>query len=202
VTAELNIHLEDPVFTKTAWHEIHKSNIHGRVATAKLLITESNAQMHKQWVFQHDNKIWTSDNWKGACDMVGWVVLHAVPDIMERLNLEDTQGSLQSRMPGSNSKTQGRFCDGLGSTIVVHYSVGPIITLHGRITVREYVGRLGNQVHHMIQTLFPRRQCPHSHSWNCSVTVWRAWRWTSTSSLASTITRFEHHWTILVSREE
>jgi hypothetical protein len=46
------------------------------------------------------------------------------------------------------------LCDGLGSNIVVQYSVGPIITLHGRITAREYVDRLGNQVHPMIQTLF------------------------------------------------
>jgi hypothetical protein len=29
--------------------------------------------------------------------------------------------------------------------------------------------------------------------------VWRAWRWTSASSLASTITKFEHHLTSLVS---
>jgi hypothetical protein len=35
------------------------------------------------------------------------------------------------------------------------YSVGIIITLHGRITAREYLDRLGNQVHPMIQTLFP-----------------------------------------------
>jgi hypothetical protein len=35
------------------------------------------------------------------------------------------------------------------------YSVGPIITLHGRLTAWEYVDRLGNQVHPMIQTLFP-----------------------------------------------
>jgi hypothetical protein len=34
---------------------------------------------------------------------------------------------------------------------------------------------------------------------SCSVMVWRAWRWTSTSSLVSTIIRFEHHWTTLVS---
>jgi hypothetical protein len=34
-------------------------------------------------------------------------------------------------------------------------SVGRIITLHGRITAREYVDRLGNQVHPKIQTLFP-----------------------------------------------
>jgi hypothetical protein len=35
------------------------------------------------------------------------------------------------------------------------FPVGPIITLHGRITGREYVDGLGNQVHPMIQTLFP-----------------------------------------------
>jgi hypothetical protein len=57
-------------------------------------------------------------------------------------------------MPGSNSKTRGRFCDELGSNIVVQYSVGSVITLHGRITAREHVDRLGTQVHPMIQTLF------------------------------------------------
>jgi hypothetical protein len=58
-------------------------------------------------------------------------------------------------MSGSNSETRGRFCDGLGSNIVVQYSVGSIITLHGQITAREYVDRLGNQVYPMIQMLFP-----------------------------------------------
>jgi hypothetical protein len=38
---------------------------------------------------------------------------------------------------------------------VVQYSVDPIITLHGRITAREYMDILGKQVHPMIQTLFP-----------------------------------------------
>jgi hypothetical protein len=36
------------------------------------------------------------------------------------------------------------------------YSVGPIITLLGRITVREYVDSLGNQMNPMIQMLFPK----------------------------------------------
>jgi hypothetical protein len=44
-----------------------------------------------------------------------------------------------------------------------------------------------------------RWQDSHSHSWNCSLMVWIAWRWTSASSLANTITRFEHHWTALIS---
>jgi hypothetical protein len=33
------------------------------------------------------------------------------------------------------------------------YSVDPMITLHGRITAREYVDRLGKQMHPMIQKL-------------------------------------------------
>jgi hypothetical protein len=56
-------------------------------------------------------------------------------------------------MPGSNSETRGRFCDGLGNSIVVQHSVGPIITLDGRITAREYVDRMGDQGHPIIQTL-------------------------------------------------
>jgi hypothetical protein len=52
-------------------------------------------------------------------------------------------------------KHGGGFCDGLGSNILVQYSVGSIITLHGRVTAREYMDRLGNQIHPMIQTLFP-----------------------------------------------
>jgi hypothetical protein len=52
-------------------------------------------------------------------------------------------------MPGSNSETLGRFCDGLGSNIMV------FVTLHDQITAREYVDTLGNHVHPMIQTLFP-----------------------------------------------
>jgi hypothetical protein len=68
VTAELYIHLEDPLSTKTVRRELHKSNIHCRAAIAKPLITESNDQMHKPWC--HNHKTWTSDNWKHACDMV------------------------------------------------------------------------------------------------------------------------------------
>jgi hypothetical protein len=58
-------------------------------------------------------------------------------------------------MLGCNGETRGRFCNDLGSSIVVPYSVGPIISLHDRITAREYVDRLGNQVRPMIQMLLP-----------------------------------------------
>jgi hypothetical protein len=42
VTAELNIHLEDPVSSKTVRRRFDKSNIHSYIATAKPLITENN----------------------------------------------------------------------------------------------------------------------------------------------------------------
>jgi hypothetical protein len=82
-------------------------------------------------------------------------VLHAVPYIRKSLRSDNTEGSQQSGMPGSNSETRRRFCDGLGNSIVSQYSVGRIIIFHGRITAGVYVDRLGNQVHPMTQTLFP-----------------------------------------------
>jgi hypothetical protein len=53
-----------------------------------------------------------------------------------------------SEYPFSTVK-HGKFCDGLV------YSLGPLITLHGRIAENDFMDRLGNQVHPMIQTLFP-----------------------------------------------
>jgi hypothetical protein len=75
-----------------------------------------------------------------------------------------------------------------GSSVMVWaaiswHSVGPIITPHGRITAREYVARLGNQVHPMIQALFLNNAVFQDNNtpihtagtvWNCSVMVQRA----------------------------
>jgi hypothetical protein len=44
VTSELNIQLEDPVSTKNFQQELHKSNIHGTAATAKLLIADNSTK--------------------------------------------------------------------------------------------------------------------------------------------------------------
>jgi hypothetical protein len=41
VTAEVSIHLEDPASKKAVENELHKSNIHGRAAIAKHLITDA-----------------------------------------------------------------------------------------------------------------------------------------------------------------
>jgi hypothetical protein len=66
--------------------------------------------------------------------------------------LENIQGRIQNAW--LEQWNMGSFCDGLGSNIVVQYSVGAIITLHGQITAREDMDRLGNLVQSMIQT-FP-----------------------------------------------
>jgi hypothetical protein len=81
--------------------------------------------------------------------------------------LENTQGSLQSGPSATKSETGGKFCDGFGSNIVIQHSFGPIFTLHGRITAREYVDKLGNQVLPRIQTLLPNNDAVFQ-GWNCS----------------------------------
>jgi len=48
--AELSIHFEDPVSTKTVWQELHHCNIHSRVAVAKPLTAENNAKDEKDGV--------------------------------------------------------------------------------------------------------------------------------------------------------
>jgi hypothetical protein len=158
-------------------------------------------------VSRHDHKTWTSDNWKSTRDMVRWVVLHAAPCIRKSLRLENTEGSLQSGMPGSNSETRGRFCDSLGSNIVIQYSAGPILPLiaellHGS-TWSGWVIRCipGSRRYFRRRCSFPRRpKFPHSHYWNRSFShSLKTWKWTPTSSLASTIITSEHHWTTLVS---
>jgi hypothetical protein len=56
-------------------------------------------------------------------------------------------------MPGSKSEIRGDSVL-VWAAIISWSSVGPLITLHGQITAREYMGRWGNQVHPMIQMLF------------------------------------------------
>jgi hypothetical protein len=139
VTAELNIHLENPVSTKTVQCELHKSNIHSRAATAKTLIIKSNAQMCKQWC--HDHKTLTSDNQTtgNACMIWSGDLSFTLFPTSGRVYI--WRRAKEAYNPDAwlafNSETWGRFCDGLGGNIMLLYSVGPIITLHGQITARE-----------------------------------------------------------------
>jgi hypothetical protein len=103
-------------------------------------------------------------------------------------------------MPGSESETRGRFCNRLNSNIAVRYSVGSVINLHDRITTREYVDRLGSQVHPMIQTLFPNNDARFQddsapiHTAGAVHSFFEEQkRRTSTSSPSSAITRLENH---------
>ena len=50
VTAELNIHPEDPLSAKAAGHKLHKYDIYGRAAIAEPVITENNTKKEKKVV--------------------------------------------------------------------------------------------------------------------------------------------------------
>uniref|UniRef100_A0AAR2L2L6 Transposase Tc1-like domain-containing protein n=1 Tax=Pygocentrus nattereri TaxID=42514 RepID=A0AAR2L2L6_PYGNA len=62
ITAELNVHLNSPVSTKTVRRELHRVNIHGRAAIAKPLVTRANAKRRFQWC--KEGKSWAVDNVK------------------------------------------------------------------------------------------------------------------------------------------
>ena len=53
VTAELNIHPEDPVSAQAVQHELHKYDIYGRAAIAEPVITENNTKRQKRWCDDH-----------------------------------------------------------------------------------------------------------------------------------------------------
>jgi hypothetical protein len=89
-------------------------------------------------VSRDDHKSWTSGNWKHA-----WYGQMSRPSHWSLHQEELTFGqhprkrTIRNAWFGSNSETRGRFRDGSGSTIVVQYSIGSIITLYGRITARS-----------------------------------------------------------------
>ena len=150
VTAELNIHLGEPLSIKTVRQELHISNNHGTAVIAEPLITENNIKMRKRWC--NDDETWMSDD----CKYVIW------PD-ESSFTLFPASGRIYVwRTP---KKTYNPEClvqtvkHGGGSVIIwaaiSWYSAGPVTTLNGRITASENVAILDNQVRPVVQILFP-----------------------------------------------
>jgi hypothetical protein len=151
VTAELNIRREDMFPPKTVRRELHRSNIHGRAETAKPLITESNGKRRKRWCDDHETC--TSDNWK-------YIVR---PDGSSFMLFLASGRAYFRRTPKKNYRPEclvQTVKHGARSMVswaaISWYSVGPLIFLIGRITACDYVDIIGDQVHPMIQRLFPK----------------------------------------------
>ena len=141
MTAELSTHPEDPVSTKTVRRELHKSNVHDRVAIAKPLITENNAKRRKRWCDDHET--WLSDDWK-----------YVIWSDESSFTLFPTAG--RTPMEACNPECQVTVVKHGGGSVVVWatiswYCAGPLITVHGRITASAYMDILSNQVHLMVQ---------------------------------------------------
>jgi hypothetical protein len=120
----------------------------------------------------------------------------------EFLCLKNIHESLHYGLPGSNSETRGRFCDGLGRIVMVQYSFRSIITVYDRTNAREYVDGLGNQMHPMIQRLFQEKKndavfrddrTPTHRAETVELCCEEHEGELPTSSLASTVTSFEQH---------
>ena len=139
--------LKTPVATKTVQQELHQSNIDGRPAIAKLLITENGAERREDGVMNMK----MSDDWKYIIwsdepsftlfPPSVWVYVWRMP--REAYNPEWLFPTVKHR----------------GGCVVIWagiawYSDGPIITVNGEITASEYVDILGNQVYQMVE-IFP-----------------------------------------------
>lgn len=150
VTAEMNVALANPVSIKTTRRELHKLGIAGRAAIPKPHISDANARNRKMWCRSH--KTWTMDQWK----KVIW-------SDESCFTLFPTSGRVYVwRTPSQAYDTDcllPRVKHGGGSVMIwaaiSWYSTGPMVTLHGRITAKDYVTILGDQVHPMVQYLFP-----------------------------------------------
>ena len=185
MTAELNTHLSNTVSTKTVRRELHKANIHGRAAIAKLFITEVNAKLQKKWC--HDHKTWTLDDWKN----VVW-------SNESSFTLFPTNGRVyvwrtpkQAYDPDCLLPTvKHRECFVMIWAAISWFSAGPLIHITGRITANEYLDILNDEVLTMTSISLPNTAMFQDdivpiHSRKGSALVWGASEYHQTSSLAS-----------------
>jgi len=137
--------------------------------------------------------------------MVWWVILHVVPNIRLGLIWRVPKEAWNPECLVPSVKHGG------GSVMIwvaiSWYCAGPINALNGRITASGYIDILGNQVHAVVQMLFPdsavfQDDISPIHSQKCSFLDWGAWICTSTSSSANTIARFNYHQITVVSFRE
>jgi hypothetical protein len=98
VTAELNIHLEDPVSTKTVQRKLHKSNIMVGLELPNLCLLKVMLRCINDGVMTIKLGHQTTGN---TCVVWSRVIYHAVPYIRKSLRLENTQESLQFEKPRS-----------------------------------------------------------------------------------------------------
>jgi transposase len=150
VTAELNQHLDSPVSTITVRRYLHKENIYGRTAIPKPLVTDANAKRRVEWCHKH--KTWSMDKWK----TVIWSDESSFTLFPTTGRVHVWRTPAQAYDPDCLRPTVKH---GGGSVMVwaamSWFSAGPIVTLKGRITGEKYRELLADQVHPMMQILFP-----------------------------------------------
>ncbi|KAL1276901.1 hypothetical protein QQF64_023574 [Cirrhinus molitorella] len=141
LTAELNVHLNSSVSTKTVRRELHRVNIHGRAAIAKNLVTRANANRQFQWCQQQ--KSWAVGN-----------VKHVL--FSEESTFTDFPTSRKVTVWRSSKEAYHPDCcmprvKHGGRSVMVWaamswHSLGPILVLDGRVTAKDYRTILEDQM--------------------------------------------------------
>lgn len=150
LTAELNQHFQHPISTITVRRELHKLNFHGRAAIRKPLVTQVNARRRLKWCQKH--KSWSADQWK----RVVWSDESSFTLFPTTGRVYSWRTSKEAYHPDCLLPTVKH---GGGSVMIwaaiSWYSAGPIVTLKGRVTAKNYTDILADHVHPMLQILFP-----------------------------------------------
>ena len=150
ITTELNEHLQNPVSTKTVRRELHKGGFHGKVAIRKPLLSQTNVSKRLEWCLAHRN--WSLEQWKSV-----------IFSDESSFSLFPTSGRVyvwrQPKEAFDSDCLQPTVKHGGGSVMIwgaiSWKSTGPMISLHGKINSRDYLQVLSDQVHPMVQALFP-----------------------------------------------
>lgn len=150
ITAMLNNSLINPVSTQTVRRELHKAGFHGRAAIRKPLLSKTNVAKRLEWC--KNVQSWSEDQWRKV-----------IFSDESSFTLFPTTGRIYVWRKPKEAFDQDCLFPTVkhgGGSIMIWgaiswKSIGPIISLHGRINSQDYLGILSNQLHPMVRELFP-----------------------------------------------
>ena len=148
-TAELNQYLNSLVSTKTFRRELNKAGYHGRATIRKPLFSTINIQKRLKWCRDHTD--WSADQWKQVI----------FSDESSFLSFPNCSASLcvEQHREACNPDCFLPTVKHGGGSVMVWAAIscnflGPIVSLHGRISSKDYLNILGDHVPPIVQVLF------------------------------------------------
>ena len=141
VTGELNQHLNSSVSIETDCRELNKAGYHGRAAIRKLLLSTINIRKRMKWCRDHKGRY--TDQWKQV--IFSYESSFSLFPSEKRFYVwrQPREGYNLDFFPHVNHGSESV----MAWAAISWNSLGPIVTLHGRISSKDYLNILGENVH-------------------------------------------------------